>query len=63
MKAPKVRSPHLGDTRPVPARHAVGGPVLLLIVADVRDRAAMIAASVTGAVAVVLAVVGVVVIL
>lgn len=57
----KVRAPHLGESRPVSARRAVGGPVRLVVVADVRERAAMVAATVTGVVALVAAAVGVVV--
>ena len=57
----KVRAPHLGESRPVPARRAVGGPVRLLVVADVRERAAFVAATGAGVLAVVLAVVGAVV--
>lgn len=58
----KVRAPHLGESRPVPARRAVGGPVRLVVVADVRERAAMVAASFAGVVALLLAVVGLAVI-
>ena len=57
----KVRAPHLGEQRPVSARRAVGGPVRLVVVADVRERAAFVAATGTGVLAVVLAVVGAVV--
>lgn len=59
MSRVKVRAPHLGEHRPVPARRAVGGPVRLVVVADVRERAAMVAASFAGVVALVLAVIGI----
>lgn len=46
----------------MPARRAVGGDIRLVVVADVRERAAAIAASVAGLVAIVLAAVGLVVV-
>ena len=55
----KARAPHLGERRPVPARRAVGGPVRLVVVAERRERAAMVAAAVPGVVALVLAVIGI----
>lgn len=63
MRAPKVRAAHLGEHRPVPARRAIGGDLQLVLVTDVRERAAVIAASVAGVVAIALALLGLVVIL
>lgn len=63
MTAPRLRAGHLGRNRPVAARRAIGGQVRLVIVADARERAAMIAATVTGLIACGLLAVGVAVIL
>lgn len=57
----KVRAKRLAVPRPVSARRAVGGPVRLVVVADARERAAMVTATVTGVVALVAAAVGAVV--
>lgn len=63
MTAPRLRAGHLRRHRPVAARRAIGGQVRLVIVADARERAAMIAATVTGLIACGLLAVGVAVIL
>lgn len=62
MSAVKVRAPRLTKLRPVSARRAVGGSVRLVVVSDVGERAAMVAASFVGVMALLAAAVGVAVI-
>lgn len=53
-----MRAPHLTGHRPVSARRVVQGQVRLVVVMDLRDRAAMLAATVAGVVALLLAGIG-----
>ncbi len=62
MNRPKLRAPHLGHPRPVPVSRAVTGPIRLVLVVDRKERAAMIAATFTGLVALGALIVGLVVI-
>ncbi len=61
MRAPKVRAPHLGEHRPVAARHAIQ-PVRMVMVTSLGERAWMVLATVTGVVAAVALGIGIAVI-